>query len=925
MGCALILLFCQNAALGETASPAKSMVDPAIDAGEPFCYLAKPSTCLSMIAAPYGTQVCFDGSLATASSELCFFYGDPLKPIMTRRKTLLEGWIPVIQYSFKEGAIEYRIEAFAATLTEDPLSAMINFVRVEMTNTGTGKAGAAFAAATRFTGEDHRFHYKRPDAFSPDWTYEMTENSLIRDGKTILMYPEGAGREAVPQIPYESPFQGGKYSITDRAEAGMVKYNPMLEPGKKHTLVFKHPFLGIPKTDKDILEAVKKADYEEYRGKTVDAWKSEMAKGAQLFLPEDKVLNAHRANLMFTWQAITMREGKWIQCVNKFQYQAFWLRDSAYIIHSHDVWGHHEIAEKVLEIYPKYQKEDGLFSSQNGQLDGFGQALYALGQHALLTNNIKYAEKIYPHFPPAVAWLKKARASDPLHLMPKTEAKDNELIIGHYTGHNFWALLGLRTAVNIARMTGHEEESGAFLEEYDDLKETLMKRIKEVSGDNGYIPPGLDVEGGQDWGNLIGFYPTEVLDPKDPRVGATLEKMHKEKFQEGLMTYQGRLHQYLTVKEAQNHVIRGEQEQALKDFYSILLHTGSCHEMFEWGALAWGDRDVGGNFTPHGWGAAMFNLLLRNMLILEQGGRGGLDTREIHLFSVLSPAWAIPGKKIEIKNAPTELGKLSVTLNITEEGADLNLEKLFHSQPSRIVLHIPYFVEVREFTSDARESKREGDKIILSSDVSQVRIKWERKQVEPLSFEKAVEDYKKEYARRYKEYNAGGGTPVVPEPPRMLSREERQIEYSTLYSQKEMGIAFKKPVKTSGPHEEGHGPELAVDGNIRDRDESSWWAAPPLPKWIEVDLEKTYKIGAIQVFPYWDGSRYYQYTVEVSLDRSQWTRVVDMSKNTTPGGPKGDYHKIASTQGRYVRVTMLYNSANPSVHLVELKVFEAQP
>ncbi|MBN1901606.1 discoidin domain-containing protein, partial [Candidatus Sumerlaeota bacterium] len=220
--------------------------------------------------------------------------------------------------------------------------------------------------------------------------------------------------------------------------------------------------------------------------------------------------------------------------------------------------------------------------------------------------------------------------------------------------------------------------------------------------------------------------------------------------------------------------------------------------------------------------------------------------------------------------------------------------------------------------------KREGGRIILSPDATSVNLTWKKKEVEPLSFEKAVKDYKEEYAKRYREFIAGGNTPIVVEAPKLLSKEEREIEFKTLYSPQVQGIAYKKPVKTSGPHEEGHPPQLAVDGNVRDQEESSWWAAPPLPKWLEVDLEKEYNIGAIQVFPYWDGSRYYQYTVETSTDGKEWNKVIDMSANTKASTSRGDYHKIAPQKARHVRVNMIYNSANPSVHLVEVRVFEAK-
>ncbi|MBN1902025.1 hypothetical protein JW926_11945, partial [Candidatus Sumerlaeota bacterium] len=234
------------------------MVNPEIDNVEPFGYLAKPATCLSVIGAPDGTQVCFDGSLYTASSELVFFYGEPLKPIMARAKTLLEGWIPVIRYSVQDGDVEYRIEAFASMLTPgDLLSPMINFVRVEMENKGKKEVKAVFAAGTRFTGEDHRFRYRKPDSFSPAWMYEMTEGELIRDGKMILCYPKGGERLATPDAPYKSRFKGSEFFITDRAEVGLVKYAPTLSPGKKYSLIFKHPFLAVPVSEKENIETVK--------------------------------------------------------------------------------------------------------------------------------------------------------------------------------------------------------------------------------------------------------------------------------------------------------------------------------------------------------------------------------------------------------------------------------------------------------------------------------------------------------------------------------------------------------------------------------------------------------------------------------------------------------------------------------------------
>ena len=70
--------------------------------------------------------------------------------------------------------------------------------------------------------------------------------------------------------------------------------------------------------------------------------------------------------------------------------------------------------------------------------------------------------------------------------------------------------------------------------------------------------------------------------------------------------------------------------------------------------------------------------------------------------------------------------------------------------------------------------------------------------------------------------------------------------------------------------------------------------------------------------------RHYQYTIEVSADSRSWQKVVDASGNTEKTSPQGYRHTIPSTRARYIRVTMLKNTANPAVHICELRAYEAK-
>ena len=134
-----------------------------------------------------------------------------------------------------------------------------------------------------------------------------------------------------------------------------------------------------------------------------------------------------------------------------------------------------------------------------------------------------------------------------------------------------------------------------------------------------------------------------------------------------------------------------------------------------------------------------------------------------------------------------------------------------------------------------------------------------------------------------------------------------------------VNVAFGKPVKTSCPQQGNHSPEKAVDGIIT-RDAS--WFGNQWPSWITVDLLQPETINFIKPTFYWDGTRSYAYTIEVSDDNQNWKKVVDMAANKAPATEQGIAHAILpAVTARYVRLNILKNSVNEAVHLVELEVF----
>ena len=64
----------------------------------------------------------------------------------------------------------------------------------------------------------------------------------------------------------------------------------------------------------------------------------------------------------------------------------------------------------------------------------------------------------------------------------------------------------------------------------------------------------------------------------------------------------------------------------------------------------------------------------------------------------------------------------------------------------------------------------------------------------------------------------------------------------------------------------------------------------------------------------------YKYVVEASVDGKEWTNVLDESRNADPGRAEGLERWFAPMPARYVRLTVIDNSAAAGVQLVELEV-----
>lgn len=763
------------------------MVSPLIDIpGKPFSYPTLSTDQIGVMYSSSGTEITPEGYLYSGYGELMFYVGPDRKPVVQRLRTLEDGHLPIVCYDVEQEGLLYHFMIFSASLgTEQNGQRVVNFVRVTVHNPGRTARRGFVTSAWRYSGPqttafptgDNRFRrpatgkrvgdYWQPgEAFRLDSTYSMKDNAFLRDGAATYFFPTEPKPYLTPTYrDYYNrtpalPSQERVMHILPDTPVATAEYALSIPPNSDRSIDFKMPLIPIA-SDSPEFEAVQQSNLDEKHEQVRRFWYGILAESMQIATPEKKVDDTFKTSLVNDLLSLNKIGDDYVQTVNQLQYHGFYLRDSADFVRMYDTTGYPGIAGHVVDFFASRQRDDGLFLSQPGQYDGWGEALWTYGEHYRMTRDHTFAVQVYPRVVRAVDWLEKAMADDPLHIVPSTDIHDNEYISGHLTGYSFLALDGLETAELLAHDLGHTEDEIRFRKIEQELRRNFMSQLDRATAKSkGYIPPALDGDmGGTDWGNLLSLVPEQQLDPFDPRVTATL-RATQVRYEEGLMTYrqpgQGTyLHPYLTIKNTLTELIRGEQEQAICEFYAVLVHTSSTNGGFEYSIRPWGDRDFSGNLAPHGWFAAEYRNLLRNMMVREEG-----DT--LHLLSAVSPAWIGAGKSLCVEKAQTYFGSIGFSLQMpstTQAELYLTTEFAAGHKPKRILLHFPWFMDVTTVNVDGRQVSPAGHTIEISPAAKSVHITWRKRAISPnvpSSYEMAVERYKAEYAKRYRELNGEG-------------------------------------------------------------------------------------------------------------------------------------------------------------------------
>lgn len=737
----------------------------------PFNYFLTPSDAIGFMDSPKAFQLTGDGAYSSFWGELTVWAGTPLKRLNSRVRTLDQGSLPVINYGSVIDGIEYRVKSFAAPVGLDPQGNLLGFCRITATNPGQKSQRVAVGARVY----DIEGPWRQPlfDHTRPMWWVNRFMDEAkwkpwkIWEPTTVMNGGEVHRTDSQHLAWHYQPDASGWKVIEAPSNCEPFEFVIELAPGKSASVDITIPFVPVADDRAAHVKAVADAKFDDYLARSTQFWEKQLHPETIFEVPEKKVMEMHKASLMYDLMARDLQEdGKtYIQTVSDVQYNQFFSRDAAFIIHTYDVLGLTKVAAECLEYVLLKDDQGKLTGLRMTHPDAWGQAMWTLAAHYRVTGDVAFAKRVYEVVPGHIAKLEEETAKDPWGLWPVAGPYDNERIDGHYTGHSLWVLRGLKDAVELAKVVGKDDDAVRFQKLYEIYFAKFDLRLKEITAKtNGYIPPGLDDPlAGMDWENASGgVYPFGVISAADPMVLNTVKTVRDFAYQEGIMTYEHNaykvrkakeakgvdwsqpehtvIHHYETFNVIQTLISLGMDREVIKDFYSYLVHTGSTQTGFEYDIWAWRDRNFHNNYPPHGWSAARFNECFRNMLVRED-----MQAPVLHLASALSPLWLEAGRSVRVKKAPTDFGPVSYTIDSTADGAKVIIDSQWRKAPASVKFHIPWFVDLKSATLDGKVIEAKDRVIDLPADAHQLDLKWTPIPKSNLSYDKGVELYVDKY------------------------------------------------------------------------------------------------------------------------------------------------------------------------------------
>lgn len=458
-------------------------------------------------------------------------------------------------------------------------------------------------------------------------------------------------------------------------------YRWPLKPGESRQGLFLKPYKAA--STEEIKQAAQ--PLQEMLTGTQEHWKDWWAEGATFCLPDREAEDLYYASLTYLMILRKQVGDFFLVTPGPENYGAFWYRDAAAITRVFDVSGHSREAEESLRVFWNHplpaevnrlaamgktveQGADGKWATPADEFDSQGQAVWGLMSHYEMTGDRAWLQKAYPAILAGAKWTRDGRRATKITdskgvrvpyygLLPKGFGESiSEYCDGKFWGlthvlyHNFWALDGLRRSAEAAEALGRTADAKWIREEYKDFHKCLndiCRRDYVRLPKGGYWKAAPDWDRGPGWWQAAALYPCEAIASHDPMLDGIFTHFRTMKSQGIWPNWP-----YISTDWAQGHLLRDEPDEA-ESIYLAYIRKATNHRT--WCETLDAASHIGDGDQPHGWAAADYVLLLRNMLLAERNGK-------LSLCQAIPRDWLADGKKLDIQKAPTAFGTVDLTV-----------------------------------------------------------------------------------------------------------------------------------------------------------------------------------------------------------------------------------------------------------------------
>jgi hypothetical protein len=427
-------------------------------------------------------------------------------------------------------------------------------------------------------------------------------------------------------------------------------------------------------------------------GASIESWDRAMSNVASLEVPDKKIQFLYDAAIrtLVLLSADDVVPGP-------YTYRRFWFRDACLMLNALLAVGMTDRAFRILNTFPDRQKITGYFQSQEGEWDSNGQVLWIMNRFQRISGHqfnhiwMKAVKK-------GAEWIMRKRIRKPstgphAGLFPPGFSAEHLGLNDYYYWDDFWGLAGLRGAARLAGLSNFPELQKKFESEALDFEQSIFKSIDTIP--ERYLREGIPASPYRRMdagaiGSMVADYPLQLTPANDVRISKTAEFLMKNCFHKGAF-FQDMIHSginaYLTLDIAQT-LLRNKDDRyqkLIRTVADMATPTGQWPEAIH-------PHTYGGCMGDgqHGWAAAEWVMMIRNLFVREEG-------ETLILGSGIMPEWTASRRPIGFGPAQTPFGPVEVRFIKKNDTAVFEMAVDFAkaaTRPTNIIIDVPGFQKV---------------------------------------------------------------------------------------------------------------------------------------------------------------------------------------------------------------------------------------